>query len=188
MSMEAAIVSCLPDPLALKPKMTLPEILGLMQAADEGMRNLSMDEMELLAGKLEDKVDAYKTYIEGCEKEAERLSARIKDFQAARRGIENRGDNLKKLLAFHMKAQGFPFLRGRDYKAVLGSSKSVHVKAEALPALFLQWGHYMRISYEWDKPKIAAAIKAGNPLVNEIAETEESFNCKFVVNKGAIDD
>jgi hypothetical protein len=186
--MEAAILAAVPDPLEIRPKMTLPQILELMQAADEGLKHLSLEDMELLAGKLEDKVDAYEDYIRKCKTRADELADKIKAFQLAKKTLDGRVENLKRLLAVHMRKHSFKFLRGVDWKAVLGSSKSVKPKAEAQASLYVKYADFMRISYEWDKTKLSTALKAGDALAAEVAELEENFNAKFVVNKGAVDD
>ena len=149
------------------------------------MALLSIEEMELLAGKLEDKVDGYEHYISKVEWEVERLESRIKAFSDTKRTLNNRVSNLKKLLAIHMQANSFKFLRGVDSKAVLTTSKKVKVSAKATADMFLDYGDFMTILYRWDKKKLGAALKKGNEIAARIAEIKKSYGCKFAVNKGS---
>ncbi len=177
-------ITVISAPLAIQPKMSLPEILLLMQAADEGMAMLSIEEMGELADKLEDKVDGYEFYIDKCEWEVARLDMRIKAFTDAKRTINNRILNLKKLLAIHMQKHSFKFLRGVDSKAVLTTSKRVKVTPKATSDLYLVYSEFMKLSYKWDKKKLGAALKKGSELAAKIAEIKKTYGCKFTVNKG----
>ncbi len=183
-----SVAPIISSPLEIKPKMTMSEILLLMQAADEGMAALSIEEMEDLADRLEDKVDGYQHYIDKCEWEAKRLDMRIKDFTATKKTLLNRGSNLKKLLAIHMQKHSFKFLRGNDHKASLTVSKKVKVTPKATSALYLEYSDFMTLSYKWDKKKIGAALKKGNEIALRIAEIKKTYGCKFAPNKGAVDD
>lgn len=176
------------DPLAIKPKMSLAEILGLMQAADEGMVLLSLEEMGELADKLEDKVDGYKEYIDKCEAEVERLDKRVKMFAKTKSAIAKKVENLHKLLAFHMAKNSFKFMRGHDWKVVLTHSNSVEVKPDPTPDLYLEYPNFIRMKYEWNKVALSAALKAGDEKAAQIAERVEKINCKFDVNRGGADD
>lgn len=167
------------DPLAIKPKMTMREILQLMQAADEGLLSLDIDEMRELAKSAQVKVDNYRLFISKLEAEAARLEAEAEPTLRAAKTLRRKAASIENLLTWHLREHGMTSMPGEKSRVLLKTSQSVKVRPEADPGAYVRYADYMRLKYEWDKNKLTAALKADEAAAKEIAEFEVSYKIKF---------
>lgn len=170
-------------PSALPEKMSLGEILDLLQAADDGHVQLTTEEMKEIGARLALKADGYHEILETLELEEQRFKARVQDFKKAQKAAKRKREALEEIAVYHMKKHGFDRLPGADYVMRLKTTKSVFVKAEPSAALYMTLGEFMRVKYEWKKKEIGAALKAGNKTVAAVAEICEHVKPDFKVNK-----
>ena len=176
------------DPISLQPKMTLAEILRVMRAADEGLADLSLDEMRELAKKAEIKVDGYHHLINKLEARASELDNEARPLLKASTELKSKADGLKKILLFHMNEHGLTKMPGERFKVAVRTSKSVAIKPGLAPGVDIAHADFTRVTWAWDKIKISAALKVKDPVAMDIAEFEENQSVNFSVSKGDLDE
>jgi len=174
--------------LFIKPEMSLPMILDLMTQVDEGVVSASNEELETLMGRATTKIDSYKFIEDEYEDVEERLAVRIKEFQAAKKTVSNKKNNLKKLLVYSMQKNGFTKFKGEDYKVHLLKTKSIDPKREPRPMDVVIAPELVKVTYEWKKTEIKKAMEKGDEFATAIASVKEKTTPVFTVNKGIADD
>lgn len=176
------------DPFALRPKMTMAEILRAMKASDDGLLELSLDEMRELGKKAEIKVDSYHHLISKLEARASELDNEARPLLKASSELKNKADGLKKILLFHMNEHGLTKMPGERFRVSLRTSKSVRIFPGLEPGVDIAHADFTRVKWEWNKVKITEALKAGDIQAMAIAEFEENQSIKFDVSKGDLDE
>lgn len=172
----------------IEPEMSLPRILDLMTMVDEGVVEASAAEMTALMDRAGHKVDSYKFVDEQFGMDELRLANRIKEFQAAKKTITNKRENLKKLLVYAMQKNGFTKFKGEDYKVALRTSKSINPKREPVAMDVVIAPECVKVTYEWKKTELKAALAKGDQFAAAVCEIKESVSPTFSVNKGIADD
>lgn len=161
-----------------KPKKNLSEILSLMRASDEGMLDLSPEEMLQLGADGEVKVDGYYHMITKYLSESARLASIAKNFANAAAAHAAQADRMKNALCYHMRENGYASLPGQDWKVSLRASQKVAMKIPVpVPTAeqALQYADYVRVKYEWNKVALKTGLEFGDEIAIKVACLEESY-------------
>jgi hypothetical protein len=167
------------DPMAPTADMSMRQILKLMTAVDEGMAELSVDEMRELAKTAAIKVDSYRYMITKLRSESERLAAEAEPILKASKSLARKADGLESLLCWHLRENKLTGMPGERFRVELRASRSVKVNPQAEAGAYIRYADFMRLKYEWDKNKLQAALKRGDEAAREIAEFEENYSVQF---------
>lgn len=167
------------------PKLSLNQLLLKMTEVDDGMLELSLDDqIELIdAGKI--KVDNYKYFIDKVDAQAELFKKWEREFREKKQVMENLSKRIKDHMIWSMNNNGFKKFTGERYVVTIRRAKSsVVVTSKPTPEMMLDFSDLIRTKYEWEKDKIATALKTGNEDVAQFASFKENYSAKFEVNKG----
>ena len=175
------------DPLALQPKMTLGAILRLMKAQDDGLAELSIDDMRELAKTAEIKVDGYHLLIQKLEARASELDNEARPLLKASSELKAKAEGLRGIMLWHMKEHGLTKMPGERFKVAIRTSKSVRIHPGLEPGVDIAHADFTRVKWEWDRVKLTKALKDGDLAAMSIAEFEENQSIKFSVSKGDLD-
>ncbi len=170
------------DPLAVKPEMSLGEILRLMQASDEGMVDLSTDDMQALGEMAGMKVDGYRYMISKFQAESKRLAEEAAPIVKASQAMARKAASIEKLLMWRMQSNKLTKMPGETYSASIKTSRAVSVKRDAEAGAYARYGSYLRTNYEWDKVALTKALKDEDETAKEIAEFVENYKIEFKPN------
>lgn len=171
--------------LVALPPMSLGEILARMQALDDGLVALDLDECRVLAERAEIKVDAYRGVLDQIEARSEAIGRAIKELQAAKKSLDTKANGLLQLLTFHMQSKGFEKLPGQAYEVTLRKSESVEIdEAFDRPdsSLYRTYSDFIRRTYEWDKKALNDGIKSG-VFKHPNIRIKASYKAQFKVRK-----
>jgi hypothetical protein len=167
------------DPMSIKPEMSLGEILRLMQAADEGMAELTADDMRTLGEMAGLKVDGYRYMISKYEAEAKRLAEEAAPIVKASQTMARKAASLERLLLWRLQSNKLERMPGERFMVELKASRAVKVRPTAEAGAYVRYADFMRLKYEWDKVKLTAALKKEDPAAKEIAEFETNYKIEF---------
>lgn len=152
----------------LPEKMTLGEILELMDKMDDGEVELSPDDMALLGKKLECKIDdyrkmqlAYKLRQEVLAFEAAKLNEQAKVLLDAANRIDCKIDRLNDLLMFHMKHIGVTKFKGDFYNVTAFQRSDVKLTVVGNPTandLFAD-PDLVNTTLSWKKAELKKLVK-----------------------------
>lgn len=154
------------------PKMTLGQLLDLMNRIDDGIESQEIDLN--LAHLVEVKVDAYKGVMDRMDAALEILQARVKRLKSNREAIEN-------LMARHMVQNQFERLPGVDCDAVIRWSERCIPLRDPTEADYVANSDMVRVKFEWSLSAIKDALKAGKKI--DFAELIKKANLQFKVKK-----
>lgn len=167
------------------PRPTLRQLLAQLQALDDDMIQLSLeDQTELIeAGRV--KVDNYKYIIDKLDAQAAYLKAREDEYAQARRVVENNLRRIRDNLVRSMQTFGFDQFAGQTFTVRLAKAPpSVEVSGDCDAAMKIRWPDYVRVKYEWDKTALRDALKSGSdPDVTNVAALKENVYPRFSVIK-----
>jgi hypothetical protein len=171
----------------LPEKMTLKQIIDYMDQSDEGLLELTTDQLKELAVRFNEKIDNYRDYLITLEAFADAYKRKAEEFKKAQEQIEKKKDNLEKLLLFHVKHLGVNAVSGVNYTAQLRVIKdnAVVLKTDKCDEnWYNQYPDFVGIKkkYEWSKVAIKKAIKEGANL-SQIAELRDSERLVWDVKK-----
>ena len=158
----------------------------LMQAEEEAKEG----DLELIVGKIADKVDSIKEVIDMLESEADRFK-KYKDEMAARqKSLQNASERLKKYVLKCLNDHGTSFETGNVWVIKKKETKAVELLTEPSLDLYLKLAEknpmqsYLKQSYSFDKREIATALKLGNSELEGIAKLTTNQSISFsTVNK-----
>lgn len=183
--MKSALVMHDHPPDKSKESPTLNQLLIALSNADEELSefdpNQQLDLME--AGKV--KVDNYKYILDKLEAQEFYLSAREKEFTAARKAIQSHIRKLKDNLLFALQNNGFEKFTGHQFiVSKRRAAPAVEIIAGGDPTALhmMKFSDYIRIKYEWNKEAIRLNI-GKDPLVDELATMRETYYTRFSPNK-----
>lgn len=144
-----------------KPKLTLATLLTTLQAGDESLSSLTIEESEQLVSDLKDKVDSYRYIDQKFDLEIERLTTNITEMQAVKASMVANKARLRELMAFHMQNNGFSKLPGTLYQVSLIKKKDVKlaVLPEPGPDMYRTYPGLVKRTYEWDNKVLKDCIK-----------------------------
>jgi hypothetical protein len=164
---------------------TLKEILNQFKAVDHDQLPDDYDPEELI-GDLKGKVDSIKHKVDEWEKEAELMQEYSKEFAARAKSIINKRDRLIAYVHYQMSSNEWEKLPGEiwEIKWKLNPPRLV-IDAEANASNYLHHAEFMqqKTSYNWDKNKIKAAIKAGDKF--DFAKNVQDKKIVFKIKKGS---
>lgn len=165
----------MPEETKLPDKITLPQLLELMRKMDDGLIELSVEDMETLGRKAKIKVDHYKYFMDKCDAEAARLEKMIKDFTARKKSIENKKKGAEFILMTRTKAEDLDGMAGDEYSfkiKVLKQNKCILNKGFEKPdqAAFLEHSDFIGCKYSWKLDPLKKELKAGNTDLQKIAK------------------
>lgn len=156
--------------------MRLDELMGALKLHDEGISELSDDDLEMSIGDIKDKIDVIGDLLSRLDSEAKRLKGRADEITKGRLVVENGIKRLKGYVAHSMHNSGFEKFPGEFYNVALQSKKMFKPKitndnlttkdflalAEIDPNLVSSAG------YKWD-----------SKILNKTAKINETFCSKW---------
>ncbi len=178
----------------IKDKMSLPEMLNLMDDVDRGMVNLSLPEMAELGEKSKIKIDHYKQFLDRCDSEVERLSKQAMQLADAAASIKRTKARLEDMLMYTMANNCLTKMPGDLYNVklvTLKDSKTVNkTNLKPGPKEFIKWEHkgFVTVSksYKWQLTNIKNMLKGGAASDVELTDLfclEDSIKIKWDVKK-----
>jgi hypothetical protein len=171
----------------LPEKMSLKQIIDYMDQSDEGLIDLTTDQLKELAIRFNEKIDNYRDYLITLEAFADAYKRKADEFKNAQKSIEKKKENLEKLLMLHVKHLGVNAVSGENYTAKLRVVKdnAVVLKTDKCDEnWYNEFPDFVKIkkSYDWSKTAIKKAIKEGANL-SQIAELRDSESLVWDVKK-----
>lgn len=164
---------------------TLSELSSALVALDEEMDAEAFDPAQLV-GDLKDKVDGIKFKIDAWEYEAKNLKDNwIDPLKSRHDTLLKKADKLREYCAYVMKRDELEMLPGKAFALKLRKSQAVEVDANPSPTQALQYGELVntKITYAWDKKKLAEKLKANEDV--KFARLVTNYSAQFVVKKEA---
>lgn len=168
-----------------RPK-TLAEILGWLDAVDQGLIAATPEDQAHVGALLVAKIDNTKGVLDELEFQEKRLRAAAKELSEGARQVAAKAERLREHMAFHMQANGFAQLPGECWKARLSTGLSVETKREPTVDDLGTHEPFVRVKYEWKKTELKKALEALDPAAMEVAELVPSASVSIVVNKGKL--
>lgn len=142
---------------------SLPSLLSTLTAADEGLLELTDEDLQELGKELFKKVDSYHYLLEKFEGEIERYTKRIAEFQEKKKNLQASKDRLKELLMYNMSVNKFEMLSGDDYQVKMHRRKDVDVNVTGDPTV-MQYNTMpalVKQKFVWNNAAIKAGVKSG---------------------------
>lgn len=164
---------------------SLDSLLGLLNAADDGLLEIELDEHLALIEQGKIKVDSYKYLIDKLESQADMMKKYKDDYAAQEKSLRNKRKRLLDHLLFSMHKNGFDKFPGNQFEVGIRKARpSVEMKLEASAIMKAKYPDLVRTEYSWDKNKITEKLKLDDPDVRNLASFKESFYAKFNIKKG----
>ena len=178
--------------LVIKDKMTLPEILAVFDAMDNGLMKITKEQMVEMGEKASLKIDHWKDFFDRCDSEATRMLERAHDFQTAAGKIIKAKENAAKAMMIILKRGKTPIMSGNDWVVKIKKSTGKKVKAiteeEPDSGIFARHPEFIRRTYAWNVRAIGDSLKSDYPdpwLENRFAiTTTENEKIDWSVRKG----
>ena len=164
---------------------TLSELSSALIALDEEMDPEAFDPAALV-GELRDKVDGIKFKIDEWEAQAKNLKENwLEPLTSRHNALLKKADKLREYCAYVMKRDELEMLPGKAFALKLRKSQAVEVDANPSPTEALQYGELVntKITYAWDKKKLAEKLKANEDV--QFARLVTTYSAQFVVKKEA---
>lgn len=165
---------------------TTGEILSVLAMADDGVVAATPAEMAALGAKLAAKVDGNK-YVQT------EIAAKLKEFGALKKRVDatikalkGQAERQKQYLAWHMSQQKLEIIPGVLWKVRLTRDQKVKLLRDPVPEDAELYPQFCKVTYEWSKTALQAALHIGDTDAMEIAEFEETQSVKFETYKGAL--
>ena len=96
----------------MEKKRTFYGLMERLQDAENGMIELTPDEIKELLGDIKGKVDGVYEWVSRLDAEKERLADSIKKLQARKKAVENAKDRFKEYIGYTLTANDTPMLMG----------------------------------------------------------------------------
>jgi len=165
---------------------TTGEILSVLAMADDGVVAATPAEMAALGAKLAAKIDGNK-YVQT------EIAAKLKEFGALKKRVDatikalkGQAERQKQYLAFHMNQQKLEIIPGVLWKVRLTRDQKVKFKRDVTELDAELYPNFVKVTYEWSKSALSAALEAGDEQAKEIAELEDTQSVTFDVYKGSL--
>lgn len=167
---------------------TLAQILDTLQAADDALIEMNVEQMAELGALLAAKVDGYRLVLTKMEAEETRLRAEADAFLKPARVLAKAQERLKEAMAYHMTQHKMTRIPGEQWRVDLKESKAVECP-QATPTNDDQWNYpdYVRLKFEWNKIALKAGLEKGDPKAMEVARFVTNHTPTFAVMKKGIE-
>lgn len=133
------------------------------------------DTLEALEGDIQVKAENLLQVVRGMETDVDAVDAEIKRLQEIKKVRQNRIDSLRDYLKFNMQQAGIRSIKCPLFSITLAAGRDVVVVEDdtKLPQA------YQRVTVAPDKPKILAALKAGQDVPGAVlGKSQESLRIK----------
>lgn len=144
---------------------SMADLLKTLNDSDQGLVELTDEDLVRLGEHLRDKIDTYKYMFEKFDGEIARHAARITELQERKRALEANKERLSSYLLYHMKEFGFEKLSGEDYVVKLQNRTDVELLMERDPEEFDLRSNPMFVHQKlsWNKMALKEFVKSGEP-------------------------
>jgi hypothetical protein len=146
---------------------------------------LTQEELQVLINQLPTKVDGCAQWLAKLYDDAKRARNYAKQFSEGARQIEAEAERLESYLLRAMEKNGFERLPGDAFQISLRTSTSVETTRPATADDALSDHENVtrtEITYSWDKPALAKAMKSGKTF--DFATLKTHKNVNFSIRKG----
>jgi hypothetical protein len=181
------VVAQQPKP-AIHERMTFAEILAALDYNDncvEKDKCLTTTEIDLIVTLLPRKVDGCAQWVDKLKDDAKRAKEYASKFAEAAKQIEAKRERFMGYVKHALESKGFEKMTGEAFTVSIQKNRpSVVTNRDPTADEALLLDKYVRtkITYEWKKPEINEALKAGEVL--DFAELEQTTKAVFGIKKG----
>lgn len=162
---------------------TLSELSAALVALDEEMDAEAFDPAQIV-GDIKDKVDGIKWKIDQWKAQVNAIQENwIDPLTNRKKTLQKKIDKLEEYCAFVLRRDQIEMLPGNAFSLKLRQSDSVEVDVDPTPVQALELNDLVRtkISYAWDKKKLAEKLKANEQL--NFCRLVKNYSVNFVVRK-----
>ena len=168
----------------LQGDMTLGQILSVMEWMDDGLVELTPEEMVTLRDKCKAKVDDYKFALDDAEADEAKFKKRIEEWKKAKDRAAKKQQRIMSLMLYNLEKSNADTLPGEDYVVKIRKSEKCVVKAELDNKALIEFGDWVKTKHEWKTAEIKKALKAGDDKAKGIAEIIVNKKPHWQVKKG----
>lgn len=167
----------------LPDRVTLSELLSRLEAADAGLLDVNLEELDEISGGISEKCDSYKIILDRLASREQSIAKEIEELHEHCKAYARKQQILKDHLLFQMRKYGWDSLQGKKHKITIGRAESFVPSFLSSPTsdLAKELPQFVRTKHEWDATAIKHHIKAGNVFTHG-SIIEKSF-IKFSLRK-----
>lgn len=145
--------------------LSLAKLMDKVYEAEEGLLDLTQDDLKELFGNIRGKVDNTYNFLKHLEFSEMRVDADIKTLQNRKKTMQNAQKSLKSYLAHTLEVNDTPVIFGEMWQVKLQKRESIKAKSIDLTS-----DHYLELndrnhpvvnrSYSWDAKALKSAYKS----------------------------
>jgi hypothetical protein len=164
-------------------KLSTLQIMDLIEQAQDGLINLSDEELKFLGVKLREKPDNFKSFFDLAQMHVDMLKTKENEIKEKRQAIEKTIERAKDFLIKMMQEFKYEKLSGTFYEISLRETKKIETLVEPTPELFARMPPgLIKRSYSWDKLECKNYLKGSDAEdLKDLVKQEKNYHLSIKV-------
>jgi hypothetical protein len=158
------------------------KLLTAIEDLEEGLLDLTEEQIKELIGDVRNKVDSIYEIITRLDSEEERLAKNIKTLTDRKRALANSRNRLKQYVVTSMETFEAPAIYGKVWDVKLQKRSKFNIREATLEDTY-ENNELVDMSFKFNRTKVLEAYNRGDEFAKAVVTPDQSTFIRFTAHK-----